>query len=389
MSVISDAPGAPAGGVGCRQRLPQESPCEEEVQDESPAQLPPGPLNDFLWTSAPQPHSVRRRAILKKYPEIEELYGSDPSQAIVTVFTIAAQFALCYYVSIAALPPWAYVAFTFLVSGTLNHSLFAAMHEGSHRTVFERKLPSELFCIATTLPMGLPAAIPFKRYHLDHHIYMGIEGVDPDLPTIFEGWFFQATWRKLLWVVLLPATYSLRPMLTIPKEVVPMDVVNWILNFVVDVSVAYFWGWKALGYLLLGTAFSMNFHPFAGHFISEHFIFPDSDIYQETNSYYGIWNLLTYNVGYHNEHHDFPRVPGSRLPLVTRIAKDFYQMPHHHGWMRIMWAFILTPGMTPFNRVKRTAIRGGPVSKEHQCMQLHRRQFPYGGDKRFWPKIDT
>jgi len=92
----------------------------------------------------------------------------------------------------------------------------------------------------------------------------------------------------------------------------------------------------------------------SGHFIAEHYEFIDG---QETYSYYGPLNYLTYNVGYHNEHHDFPRVPGRLLPKVREIASEFYDpLPHYTSWSRVLIDFVFFKNMNGYCRIKRKEV---------------------------------
>lgn len=52
-------------------------PITSSQQDSKPSILPNRKLDNFIWTTAPQSHALRRRCILEKYPEIEQLYGYD------------------------------------------------------------------------------------------------------------------------------------------------------------------------------------------------------------------------------------------------------------------------------------------------------------------------
>ena len=133
--------------------------------------------------------------------------------------------------------------------------------------------------------------------------------------------------------------------------------INWAVQITAMAIMIYFWGINPFLYFLTCTVFSGMLHPMSGHFIAEHFVFVKN---YETYSYYGPLNMylnlkrLAYNVGYHNEHHDFPRIPGSRLPMVRKIAPEFYDnLPIVKSWPGTIFNFIFFPHITPFNRVKR------------------------------------
>lgn len=74
----------------------------------------------------------------------------------------------------------------------------------------------------------------------------------------------------------------------------------------------------------------------------------------ETCSYYGPLNWLTFNVGYHVEHHDFPSIPGSKLHLLSKIAPEYYlNLNYHTSWTYVLWQYITDPKVGPFARVRR------------------------------------
>jgi hypothetical protein len=136
-----------------------ETKVTEETKTQTLCLLPDSKLTDFIRINSPHPHCFRRRAILKKYPEIEKLYGTDPIQSIFMFSTVFLQFFISYYVSYHTFSYWNFFLLIYFISGTLNHSLFAAIHETSHGTVVPEGLSSCLLSIAISLPMAVPVAM--------------------------------------------------------------------------------------------------------------------------------------------------------------------------------------------------------------------------------------
>jgi sphingolipid delta-4 desaturase len=303
----------------------------------------------FSWSDAPEPHIERRRALLSAHPEIRELFGPCPRTKYVCTALVGVQLCAAYLLQDASW--WALVLVGYLFGGVVNHALLLAIHELSHNLAFRRPLHNRLFGLFANLPIGLPVSATFRHYHLLHHTHQGVDGIDTDVPTALEARLSSSRLRKLVWMALQPLFYAIRPLLVLPKQPTRWELLNLAVQLGFDALIWHFWGLRALIYLPLGTILAMGLHPVAGHFLSEHYVFREG---QETYSYYGPLNRVTFNVGYHNEHHDFPYVPGSRLPRLRELAAEFYDPLYaHRSWARTIWAFITDPALGGFSRVKR------------------------------------
>lgn len=304
----------------------------------------------FSRVGTDEPHASRRKAILAKYPEIKDLYGPDIRLFYTMVAITLAQLGLAVYSTrLESTASWLFLCWS--IGGTLTHWLSLGSHECSHNLAFKKTLYNELLGMFANLAQGIPSAITFKKYHLEHHYSQGVDDIDVDIPTDWEGAVFDTRFKKVFWVILQPAFYAIRPLIIAPKPACFKTIVNVASTLLFDAAFAYCFGVKALLFNVLGTLLGMGIHPVAGHFISEHYVFREG---QETYSYYGWLNLVTFNVGYHNEHHDFPRVSGFKLPLVREIASEFYEPLHsYNSWSGVIYDYIFRIDIGPYSRVKR------------------------------------
>jgi sphingolipid 4-desaturase/C4-monooxygenase len=138
-------------------------------------------------------------------------------------------------------------------------------------------------------------------------------------------------------------------------------IANIVVQVVAMAALVLATGWGPFAYLLVSTLFAIGLHPVGGRWIQEHFALAPN---QETYSYYGPLNRLSFNVGYHVEHHDLVNVPWSRLPAIRRAAPEFYDsLASYQSWSGLLARFIIDQHVTLFNYIVR------PSRKEQDVHQ--------------------
>ena len=329
--------------------------------DQDPKEL----LEDrFFWTYTEEPHRTRRQAVIKAHKEVLQLCGPEPLTKYVVLAVVALQIFCAYTLRHTPVMSWPFWLTAYVVGATANQNLFLAIHEISHNLAFRKAAYNRAIAIFANLPIGLPYSAGFRQYHLTHHKSLGVDGLDTDLPTAFEAVFLDSVFGKAFFCTFQLLFYAIRPIFVYK---IPFGVVHYCniaAQIIFDVLVVHCLGWKAMTYFILSSFLAGSIHPCAAHFISEHYVFersttkggkmPKDVPIPETFSYYGPLNFLTYNVGYHNEHHDFPAIPWTRLPKLYEIAKEFYEpLPCHKSWPYVIWQFILDKEVGMWCRVKR------------------------------------
>ncbi|SFD62948.1 sphingolipid delta-4 desaturase [Chitinophaga sp. CF118] len=306
---------------------------------------------DFTWSKEPNPHHVRVRQILKQHPEMKELIGKNPYTIFMIIGLVAAQVGISYFLKDTSW--WLVFLVAYAVGAFISHALWVMIHESSHGLIFRGKVPNLMAGILANLPHIFASSVSFQRYHLKHHAHQGEHDLDADLPDFWEARLVSNNpLGKMIWFLFFPVFQVTR---TARLNIALFDrwiLLNWIIQLSFNVALFVFIGPKAFVYMLASFFFSVGLHPLGARWIQEHYL--TLDPVQETYSYYGPLNKVAFNVGFHNEHHDFPSIPWNKLPQIKSKAPAYYDsLLSHQSWTKLFLSFIFNPKLSLYSRMLR------------------------------------
>ncbi len=307
---------------------------------------------DFYYTEAKDIHFIRPIEIIKEHPEVRNYIGKNPGTFIAVTVLVLLQFGVAF--AVKSLPWWGALIAAYFVGAFLVPAVFVMVHQCSHNLIYKQKYQNTLAGIFANSAMFFPSSVSFQRYHLKHHAHQGIHELDADLPSKNEAEVANNTFiGKAMWLLFYPIVQTLR--LPRMREVKHLD--KWVvLNFVIvvgaDVAVWFLLGHIAFIYIVASLFFSVGLHPLGARWVQEHFL--TTDEVQETHSYYGPLNIVAFNVGYHNEHHDFPSVPWNKLPKVRKAGEKWYNgIASHNSWTLLWLRFLFDRNISVYSRMLR------------------------------------
>lgn len=305
--------------------------CEERsgFRRRNPAWAVTPSTGPALW------HVRRHRRILEQHPELRQLFGTDPWTALWIAGLVATQYALGFALRHAL--AWRIVLAIFFVGAPIAHALGVLIHECAHNLIFRATWKNKLLSIVANLGLVAPAAVDFRHKHLRHHRLLGDarepEGGDSQAPTTREiRMAARSPWRRLF-------CYTFGHFFSDPRagNKVPRDawfVANVATCVAVGALVGLGLGLRSLSYLLLSVLFAFGPHPLGARRLSEHWTLRRG---QPTCSYYGPANWVSFQVGHHVEHHDFPHVPWSRVRRLHALAREHYEpLASFSSWTRLL-----------------------------------------------------
>lgn len=211
--------------------------------------------------------------------------------------------------------------------------LFAPLHETIHRTAFASRRLNDVVAAIAGAVLILPPHY-FRAFHLAHHRFTQIPGMDPELPGkeigSLSGYalylsglpYWRAAVGGLVSRALGQTGEAFLTARTAPAVIVEARLYLLFYAGLAAASVAT-GSTLALTYWLVPVLLGQPFLRF--YLLAEHKLCPMvEDMFRNTRTTLSIGavRFLAWNMLYHAEHHAFMAVPFHRLPAAHQLLRD-------------------------------------------------------------------
>ena len=338
-------------------------------------------------------HTIRRRIILSKHPEIRKLrplpavfYTMLTSALVLLHLSVGVVIAV--YSGTENVWLWA-IVLAATIGAFSTFALQQLTHEFSHIKRSRLQVVPVLLADLMVGTTGPNYASYYFKFHMHHHSNTS-KGDDPDLYYHSEWadppqWAARTRVTRFLWITIFGLfTFEIlllghmfgrapRPRMSIRNTELMLTLLGKYgfmgLTF-------WFGGFWCFLYFKLAAGFSLGAfaHPYGGFWLMQHAAMARNG-FQPTLSYSGsrIWHWLNLGELYHVEHHDFPWVPFTKIEEVRRIAPEYYQSCHviTSVW-RLTWDWLSHTDGSPWSDVAGVLVYPAPASRK----ELRRRPTP-------------
>jgi len=316
-------------------------------------------------------HLNRKRAVLRDHPDAKKLYGQSPFTMVILFVVIPIHLWFAYHFSQYS---WLAVLIgAYTTSAWMSFVLQTIGHEATHRLISKNSTVNKFCALLSFLPVFTgPFGTLWMYEHMWHHnvvvdkaLRYGLQSnplVKKALMTlVFIGIiniFLTVSATALAAAMLVtipmgiiglraskyPEKFPIPPYNRFPQALNGWTATNIVACIVFNATLIYFTGIKGFSYIYLGSLFMNGLHPLGMRQVQEHYFVKRG---QPTYSVYPILNFLTFNIGHHVEHHDFPAIPWNRLPQLTKLAPEYYtkDLYAYSGYTSVMIEFLFNKGI--------------------------------------------
>ncbi len=312
-------------------------------------------------------HNEMRREAVGAHPELANLSGTDPRTALTLPVLLAVQWGIAWMVSDGGFVVVGLTAF--FIGQFVYHSAASLIHETCHKLVFRGPRAKLAFDLGLEFILtSFGKQLTYQHQHItSHHPYVGDYDRDYEHEDICALQARQHVRRTT------PLLQRLLTLLTLFLHVLPLgfmlgDVIlpranAWASGRPLNDPVERYTGSRpskdemrpfivvsvasSLILLILLGPWALPYHIWSlsiflgkfgisnlGQSLSEH---PGMDLVNPTRSTYGWINKLFFNTGYHNEHHSFPNVPWTLLPVLHRKAPEVFHATAERSYLGCWW----------------------------------------------------